>query len=115
MIRKAVGTVISSTMVTATTNRTIGRLFARRSTMVGPRMATTATSAISVATSTGTTVKTTLPGKVSLDQERPMTVMLGSLVDAAHDRVQAGHDGHRVRDEMAGHHQADGLQVDERR
>src|SRR5688500_17033193 len=38
-----------------------------------------------------------------------------SLVDAAHDGVEAGHDRHRVGDEIAGRERTDGLEVDERR
>ena len=64
MIRNAVGMVISSTIVTATTNRTIGRLATRMSTMAPPKMAMRATNATVVATKTGMTVNTTLPGKV---------------------------------------------------
>ena len=33
-----------------------------------------------------------------------------SLVDAAHDRVEAGHDGHRVRHQVPGHQLADRLE-----
>jgi hypothetical protein len=45
-----------------------------------------------------------------------MTVIGPSqLVDAAHDRIERGHDGHRVRDQVAGHHQPDRLEVDEGR
>src|SRR5829696_7258265 len=38
-----------------------------------------------------------------------------SFVDAAHDRVKAGHDRHGVGHQLPGHHQADRLEVDERR
>src|SRR6478672_2568180 len=125
MIRKAVGTVIRRITVTATTNRTIGRLAARMSTTVGPRMAIAATATTVPTISNGTTVKMTLPGKVSRFQDLPTTVMSSclaraglcrrSLVDAAHDRVEARHDRHRVGDQVARHHQANGLEVDERR
>src|SRR3954447_20963477 len=124
MIRNAVGTVISSTMVTATTNRTIGRFFESRSSTGPPRMTIASTSATIVTRSSGTAVKMIFPGSVSRFQDLPTTVTWSclapnrspcSFVDAAHDRVQAGHDRHRVRDEVAGHHDADRLQVDERR
>src|SRR6185295_10066350 len=38
-----------------------------------------------------------------------------SLVDAAHDGIQAGHDRHRVSKQVAGQERADGLEVDEAR
>ena len=38
-----------------------------------------------------------------------------SLVDAAHDRVERGHDGHRVGDQVVLHQHAHQLEVDERR
>src|SRR5438876_8702771 len=37
------------------------------------------------------------------------------LVDAAHDRVEAGHDGHGVGDQVAGHQEGHNLQADEAR
>src|SRR5688572_3832402 len=119
MIRKAVGIVISRMIVTATTKRTIGK-FATRISMIGsPRSTITATSATVSRMSSGTTVNTTLPGSVSRSQLRPMTVMASclarqwmSFIDAAHDRIEAGHDGHRVGDEVAGRHDADRLEVD---
>ena len=67
--------VIRRTTVTATTNRTIGRLAARMSTMVGPRMAIAATATTVNTISNGTTVKMTLPGKVNRFQDFPTTVI----------------------------------------
>src|SRR5690349_25120377 len=101
MIRKAVGTVISRMIVTATTNRTMARLSVRMSTMLPPNRAMTTTSGIVSASSSGMAVKKTFPGSVSRFQPLAMTVIGRSLVDAAHDRVEAGHDGHRVGHEMA--------------
>ncbi len=75
MIRNAVGTVISRMIVTAITNRTIGMLFASRSTMSGPSRMITANSAMVSASRTGTTVKMIFPGSVSRDQLFPMTVI----------------------------------------
>ena len=66
MIRNAVGTVISRTIVTATTNRTIGRLSARMSTIGPPRIATAAINPTVRTTRTGIAVKMTLPGKVNV-------------------------------------------------
>src|SRR6478672_651817 len=163
MIRKAVGTVIRRITVTATTNRTIGRLAARMSRTVGPRIAIAMTATTVTTISNGTTVKMTFPGNVNRFQLLPTTVIgrssirravgqpmralpgpplrprtlgcaralaprrlrpgpsdgalgssTGSFVDAAHDRVEARHDRHRVSDEMTGHHQPNGLQVNER-
>src|SRR5436309_6435708 len=37
------------------------------------------------------------------------------LVHAAHDRVEAGHDGHGVGDQVAGHQEGHDLQADEAR
>src|SRR5512146_1665143 len=67
--------------VAATTNRTIGRFAARTSTIVPPRIEITATSAITVASSTGTIVNTTFPGSVSRSHVRLMTVTSNRLAD----------------------------------
>src|SRR3954471_2761236 len=154
MIRNAVGTVISRTIVTATTKRTIGRLCANRSTTGPPSSTIPTTSAIVITSSNGTAVKRTFPGSVSLDQDFPTTVTASrlawrrtspgegagedrerahskvrerpadpathagavprradeatrSLIHSPHDRIQAGHDRHRVRDQVTGHHHAD--------
>ena len=65
--------------VTATTNRTIGRLAARMSTTVGPRIAIAMTATTVPTISNGTTVKMTFPGKVSLFHDFPTTVIGRSL------------------------------------
>ena len=49
----------------ATTNRTIGRLAARMSMTAGPSSTIAATATTVITISNGTTVKMTLPGKVS--------------------------------------------------
>jgi hypothetical protein len=48
------------------------------------------------------TVKMTFPGRVS-------------LIHSAHDRIEGGHDRHRVGDQVALHEQSDGLEVEVRR
>src|SRR5688572_3631260 len=40
---------------------------------------------------------------------------LRSLVHAAHDRIEAGHDGHRIGDQVARHQMADSLEREVRR
>ncbi len=72
MIRNAVGTVISRTIVTATTNRTIGRFAARMSRIGLPSTTIPATSPTVSRMSSGMTVKTIFPGNVSRSQLRPM-------------------------------------------
>ena len=75
MIRNAVGTVISSTIVTATTNRTIGRLCDSRS-RTGPPSSTIPTTDTTASTiSTGTAVKMIFPGSVSRFQVLSTTVI----------------------------------------
>ena len=71
MIRNAVGTVISRTIVTATTKRTIGRFAARMSMIGSPNSTMPATSATVASSNSGTTVNTILPGSVSLPQDSP--------------------------------------------
>src|SRR6478736_2005897 len=94
MIRKAVGTVISRITVTATTNRTIGRLAARMSTTVGPRMAIAMTATTVITISNGTTVKMTLPGKVNRFQLLPTTVIWSCLAGGRTHRGEgAGEQG----------------------
>src|SRR6478609_2432192 len=134
MIRNAVGMVISRMIVTATTNLTMSMLADRMSRTVGPSTTIAATATAVTTSSSGTTVKTIFPGRVSRFQDFVTTVMPGpcrlepprspracrfvrwpSFVDAAHDRVERGHDRHRVGDQVARHHQADRLEVDERR
>src|SRR5829696_8076634 len=124
MIRKAVGTLIRSTTVTATTNRTIGRLAVRTLTMIGPAKSARRIVAIGARISrTRTSGRTTMPSGVRLRRLRATAVMPAprdrtkgaSLVDAAHDRIEAGHHGHRVGDQVARHEDADRLEVDERR
>src|SRR6478736_7828050 len=109
MIRNAVGTVIRRMIVTATTNRTIGMLAARRSTICAPSRAMTTISGMVSASSSGTAVNTTFPGSVSrfhpleitVMQRTPQRVALGgSLIHAPHDGIQRGHDGHGVGDEV---------------
>src|SRR5688500_11981148 len=117
MIRNAVGTVITRMIVTAATNRTIGRLATRMSTTTCPKITINAIAAIVSSSNNGTTVNTIFPGNVSRFHDRPITVMRRSpsLVDAAHDGVEGRHDCHRVSDEVPRHHDTDGMQVDERR
>ena len=74
MIRKAVGTVISSTTVTATTNRTTSRFEARMSRIGPPKIAIPPTSPSVITNSSGTAVKMTFPGRVSRFQDFPTTV-----------------------------------------
>src|SRR5687768_9015100 len=112
MIRNAVGMVISRMIVTATTNRTIGRFATRISRIGSPRSTITATSATVARINNGTIVNTILPGSVNRPQLRPMTVIWRSLVHAAHDRIKAGHHRHGVGDQMTRGHDSDGLQVD---
>ena len=47
--------------------------------------------------------------------QQPAGIRSRSFIDPAHDRVEAGHDGHRVGDQVAGHELADRLEVEERR
>src|SRR4051794_33167157 len=129
MIRNAVGIVISRITVAATANRTIAMLLARMSTTVGPSSTSPATVTTVTTSSNGTIVKMTLPGKVSRFHDLPTTVIgnclaavprraelfARSFVDAAHDRIEGGHDRHGVSDQMPGHQHADRLEVDERR
>src|SRR5262245_54235051 len=113
MIRNAVGTLISRIAVAATTNRTRKMLAARKSRIAGPKTTSSAVTATSRTSRTGTIVKISFPGRVSRDQVLLSAVTL--LVHPAHDRVEGGHDGHRVRDQVARHHHAHRLEVDERR
>src|SRR5215207_2338514 len=125
MIRKAVGMLIRSTAVAATTNRTSHRLVARKSTIPLPKRMTTRSSPIPSTRRIGTSVKIILPARVSRPHVRAAAVIgtespfqrrpLSSLVNPAHDRIEGGHDGHRVGDQVAGREQADRLEVDERR
>src|SRR5215207_2377600 len=76
MIRNAVGTLIRSTTVTATTNRTIGRLAVRTSTMIGPAKSARRIVAIGARISrTRTSGRTTLPSGVRLRRLRATAVM----------------------------------------
>src|SRR4029079_12283130 len=112
MIRNALGTLISRTAVAATTNRTSQRFAPRKSTSGLPAMTTRRTSPRLRSARSGTSVKTILPASVRRPQERATAVTL--LVHAAHDRVEGGHDRHRVGDQVARHQDADRLEVDER-
>ncbi len=67
--------VISRITVTATTNRTIGRLATRTSITAWPNSWITRISPTVSRMSSGTAMKTTLPGSVSRLHPRPMTVM----------------------------------------
>ena len=73
-----------------------------------------ATSRELTATNTSSSGSTILPTSVSRFQGREThaqrAAIARSLVDAAHDRVEAGHDGHRVRDQVAGHQVAHRLE-----
>ena len=75
MIRKALGTVIRSTTVAATTNRTRGRLSARNWTTAPPSRAITIARPIVRTAPSGMTTARTLPGTVSRSQVRPTTVI----------------------------------------
>src|SRR5436309_77794 len=116
MIRKADGTLISRTAVAATRNRTSQMFAARKSTIGLPASTMTSTSPSVSSARIGMTVKTIFPARVSRDQERATAVTraASSLVHSAHDRIQGCHHGHRVGDEVAGHQDADRLEVDER-
>src|SRR5689334_22698923 len=125
MIRKALGTLIRRTAVTATTKRTIGRFAVRMSTTIGPAKRAMRIVAIGARIrKTRASGSTTFPSGVRLRRlrataavmRRPRSTLRAgrSLVDSAHDRVEAGHDGHRVGDEMTRHQHPDRLEVDER-
>src|SRR6266702_2557683 len=130
MIRKAVGMLIRSTAVAATTNRTSHRFAARKSTTGLPRTAITTMSPIVSTSRIGMIVKTIFPASVRRDQDLATAVttpvldgrsvrcrlrglpharsnalarlLAGafgsarpcrawSLIDSAHDGVEAGH------------------------
>src|SRR5438876_4003459 len=74
MIRKAVGTLMRSTTVAATTNRMSHMLAARRSTIGLPATATRTTSPPVRTNRTGTTVNRIFPPSVSRPQERAIAV-----------------------------------------
>src|SRR5215213_5392753 len=126
MIRKALGTLIRRTAVTATTKRTIGRFAVRMSTMIGPAKSASRIVAIGprmkIRRASG---RTTLPRVVRLPQDRlsavtcprpranglaelglgPRRASVGStltvpslLVDPTHDGIERGHHRHRVGD-----------------
>src|SRR5437660_8768458 len=115
MIRNAVGTLMRRMAVAATANRTIGRLAARMSRIARPKSIRTTMRGTSRARRTGIRTARTLPGSVSRDHVRPTAAVMrlvprharGSLIHSAHDRVEGGHDGHGVRDEVAGDHEPD--------
>src|SRR4051794_10221290 len=123
MIRNADGTLMRSTAVAATTNRTSQMLAARKSTIGLPATRTTSSSPTVSRNRTGMTVKTIFPASVSRPHDRATAVIQpaldrpwrGSLVDAAHDRVEGRHHRHRVGDQVARHQHAHRLEVDERR
>ena len=69
------GTDISSTAVTATTNRTMGRFAARKSTISWPKMTRIAMTAIVVTSNSGASVKKSLPGRLRRFHARPTTVI----------------------------------------
>src|SRR5258705_4968242 len=145
MIRNAVGTLINSTAVAATTNRTSHRFVARKSRMPRPNTTMTTISPAGRTARIGSTVKITWPPRVRRLQVLVIAVIAPavcelatsaashcsptevrggaprrhrpevSLVHPAHDRVEARHDGHRVGDEVARHQQADRLEVEVRR
>src|SRR3954451_11560034 len=127
MIRKAAGMLNRRTPVTATTNRTMPRFAFSTSSSSGPTNTASRIVAIGATTSTSSiSGRISLPRTVMLPQARLSAVMpessrdrarvarARSLVHAAHHRVERGHDGHRVRDQVVLHQQADELQVDER-
>src|SRR5688500_12013440 len=98
MIRNAVGTVISRTIVTATTKRTIGRLATRISRIGSPKITMPATKATVASSNNGTTVNTILPGNVSLLQDLPTTVTPNRL---ACQRTRRGEGAGEQRSERA--------------
>src|SRR4051812_16280068 len=120
MIRNADGTLISRTAVAATTNRTSQMFAARKSTRGCPTRATMTTRPTVSRNRTGMTVKTSFPASVRRPQDRAAAVIRGdfpdggSFIHAAHDRIEARHDRHRVGDEVAGHQHPDRLEMDER-
>ena len=69
----------------------------------------------SSAAGSGASVKMILPGEGVSAAPGSARAAVASLVHAAHDRVEGGHDRHRVGDQVAGRQQADRLEVDERR
>src|SRR3954452_1353173 len=121
MIRNAVGTLIRRTAVAATMKRTSQMFAARKSTTGLPASTTTRTRPTVSRNRTGMTVKTIFPASVSRPHDRATAVIQpapdrpwrGSLVDAAHDRVEGRHHRHRVGDQVAGHQNAHRLEVDE--
>src|SRR3954452_16748601 len=85
MIRKADGTLIRSTAVAATTNRTSQMLAARKSTIGLPARITTSSSPTVSRNRTGMTVNTIFPASVSRPHDRATagTDRRSSLVDPA--------------------------------
>ena len=112
MIRKAVGMVITRSAVAASTKRTRGR-FAPRKSSSGPSSSATATVRTAPTTSrTGTSTRIAREPSDRRSQYALITTR-PSLVHAAHDRVEGGHDRHRVGDQVARHEQPHRLQVEE--
>src|SRR6478735_6743977 len=95
MIRKAEGTLIRRTAVAATTNRTSQMLVARKSTIGLPNRITTRASPAARSSRTGTIVKTSLPARVSLDQERAITVTRRALGLERRAALNEGAERHR--------------------
>src|SRR5262245_12371285 len=127
MITKAIGGARRRSTVAANTNRTIGRLKTRMSRIWPPNSPTVTMRPVSSTAVRGLRTNSAFPGSVSRSQVRAITVIprlrdrgrtavpARSLVDAAHDRVQARHDRHRVGEEVAGQERAHRLEVDEAR
>src|SRR3990170_3612032 len=118
MLMKAIGTLARSAAVAATRKRTMPTFRRPVSTTVSPIAGRIPVTIPRKATRprartiprSGTT---TLPAGVRWPQLRATTLTL--LVHAAHDRVEAGHDRHRIGDQVAGHQHPHALQVDEAR
>src|SRR3990170_8651720 len=118
MLMKAIGTLARSAAGAATRKRTMPTFRRPVSTTVSPIAGRIPVTIPRKATRprartiprSGTT---TLPAGVRWPQLRATTLTL--LVHAAHDRVEAGHDRHRIGDQVAGHEHRHHLEGDEGR
>src|SRR3954447_5481584 len=138
MITNAMGGVRSSTTVAASRKRTMGRFAARTSTSTGPTNTASRTVTSGPRTRTmNASGRMTLPKIVRLFQARPTAIIelphrgqrarvvemaaaegppaARSLVDTAHDRIEARHDRHRVGDQVVLHQEPDELEMHEGR
>src|SRR5512140_2908561 len=119
MITNANGMKIRTMASTATSIRAISR-WSRIALQIAPPKITIVRTAPAVRkTSSGTRIRSALPGRVRRSQVRAMALMPRyrerSLVDAAHHRIQRRHDRHRVGQQVAREERAHGAQVDEAR